>query len=87
MYTLFLDSGAIPSSFAGLTSLNMLALSDNDLESPIPSLAKLTGLTNLRLDHNLFMEVLPEWISNLTNLTILALLENRFFGRLIFPRK
>ncbi|KAH7442427.1 hypothetical protein KP509_03G088000 [Ceratopteris richardii] len=79
--------GHIPKETLGtLTSLTHLSLSNNSLQSPIPSdLWSLTDLSYLSLSSNSFREELPGiGLSNLVKLQRLDLWSNGFHGPLAF---
>ncbi|WP_083928233.1 FG-GAP-like repeat-containing protein [Spirosoma panaciterrae] len=71
----------IPESFSALTNLEVLDLSDNQLEATIPSgLSVLTGLKTLNLSNSRFTGPIPDWFSKLPQLSTLLLNNNFLTG-------
>lgn len=73
-------TGALPAKLAQLTSLEVLNLSWNSLEGPLPDLSKLKLLKNLFLNDNQFSVEIPKWIGNLQCLERLDLSNNQLVG-------
>ncbi|XP_010524265.1 PREDICTED: probable inactive leucine-rich repeat receptor-like protein kinase At3g03770 isoform X2 [Tarenaya hassleriana] len=86
LQTLVLDgnyfSGSVPDSFDSLTNLTVLGLKNNRFKGPFPSsICRIGTLTNLALSRNEISGELPD-LSNLENLHILDLRENRLDSEL-----
>ncbi|XP_042393199.1 leucine-rich repeat receptor protein kinase HPCA1-like [Zingiber officinale] len=65
---------SVPSNFSHLTNLCVLNLANNTLAGPMPNLTELEGLSYLDLSNNSFnLSTIPEWLSNLHNLTTLII--------------
>ncbi|KAL5572608.1 hypothetical protein UlMin_022205 [Ulmus minor] len=75
-------SGKIPFSFGSLTSIESLHLGENNLTEELPSsLKNCTGLRVLDVGENKLLGPIPTWIGeNLSNLVILILRSNNFYG-------
>lgn len=65
--------GNISSALGNLTSLRKLDLSDNRFGGPIPILGKLQHLNTLYLGGNHLQGVIPETLTNCSNLAVLNL--------------
>ncbi|XP_057499616.1 receptor-like protein EIX2 [Actinidia eriantha] len=79
-------TGVIPSSMGVLASLDILLLSDNDLEGEIPPSLQNCSLASLDLGGNRLSGKLPSWIGNsVTSLWMLRLRSNSFSGSI--PRE
>ena len=76
----------IPSCISTLTKLQVLDLEHNQFTGSIPSFEKLTELRALKLNSAFvpqsFLQPLPSWIYNLTNIEMLQMEENRLEGTL-----
>ena len=73
-------AGRIPEALFKLTSLTHLDLNDNDMRGEIPeSISDAKALQWLRLSYNR-LTTLPDSISNLTNLALVHLQNNRMEG-------
>lgn len=73
-------AGRIPEALFKLTSLTHLDLNDNDMRGEIPeSISDAKALQWLRLSYNRLTK-LPDSISNLTNLALVHLQNNRMEG-------
>ncbi|KAF8645957.1 hypothetical protein HU200_066048 [Digitaria exilis] len=77
--------GEISSSLGNLTSLNYLDLSNNSFLGHIPHLNKLQNLEYLYLGSNLLQSVIPNALTNCSNLVVLDLSGNNLNG-VIPPR-
>ncbi|KAL5572602.1 hypothetical protein UlMin_022199 [Ulmus minor] len=75
-------SGKIPFSFGSLTSIESLHLGENNLTEELPSsLKNCTELRVLDVGENKLLGPIPSWIGeNLSNLVILILRSNNFYG-------
>jgi Leucine-rich repeat (LRR) protein len=72
--------GQISSSLGNLTFLNTLDLANNSFSGPIPLLNKLQNLNKLALWGNHLEGVIPDGITNCSNLVELDLSENNLVG-------
>lgn len=79
--------GSLPPTFNGLEALEVLDLTDNAIDGEIPDhFATLPNLRELRLSDNEFTGsfsdsfTYPDWIGDMTQLTVLELINNRFAG-------
>lgn len=72
--------GALPDSFDGLASLQVLNLARNGLEKLTKNIGKLPALEELYLNSNQFQGQLPKEIGGLTNLRRLYAENNLFSG-------
>jgi len=70
----------ISSSLGNLTYLNVLYLTNNRFNGPIPLLGKLQNLKYLLLGNNLLQGVIPDAITNCSNLVSLDLSKNNLTG-------
>ncbi|KAF9672592.1 hypothetical protein SADUNF_Sadunf11G0058200 [Salix dunnii] len=71
------------SGLNGLSGLNILLLSDNQLIGPIPSqISRLSRLSNLDLSHNLLNGTIPSSLFSMPSLHLLSLHNNHLSGRI-----
>jgi Leucine-rich repeat (LRR) protein len=75
-------AGQISSSLGNLTFLQTLDLSNNSFIGPLPLLNKLRNLDVLFLGSNLLEDVIPDWLTNCSNLVQLDLSENNLTGHI-----
>ncbi|CAN1228425.1 Receptor protein kinase TMK1 [Linum grandiflorum] len=61
-------AGILPSEISSLTGLRNLAVQNNNLHGPVPSLSKLTNLQSVFLDNNNFSSIPPGFFIGLTSL-------------------
>jgi len=73
-------SGQISSSLGDLTFLNYLDLSNNNFFGPLPLLGRLQQLQILYLNNNNLSEIIPDDLTNCSNLTALDLSLNLLVG-------
>lgn len=73
-------AGQISSSLGNLTFLNWLVLSNNSFHGPIPILSRLQNLQYLLLGSNLLRGVIPDALTNCSNLVGLDLSDNSLTG-------
>lgn len=69
-------SGSLPPSFSSLTSLQTVALQNNDLSGSLPSVAGMSSLQKLFLDGNRFSSLPSDFFSGLSALQDLSLDDN-----------
>ncbi|CAB9522187.1 Leucine Rich Repeat [Seminavis robusta] len=74
--------GEVPTEFGMLTSLTRLALSDNRLTGPLPSLGALSDLTDLHLDGNSFTGTISSSVGLMFGLKSFVLGDNLITGTL-----
>ncbi|PKI47586.1 hypothetical protein CRG98_032027 [Punica granatum] len=81
--------GRIP-PFGSSTStceLEMIDLSDNRLEGPLPrSLSNCSSLSFLNLGNNWIYDTFPSWLGSLSSLSVLILRSNKFHGGIEEPK-
>ncbi|PWZ29037.1 Receptor kinase-like protein Xa21 [Zea mays] len=75
-------AGQISSSLGNLTFLHTLDLSYNSFSGPLPLLNKLRNLDILFLGSNHLGDVIPDWLTNSSNLVDLDLSENNLNGHI-----
>ncbi|PWZ29821.1 putative LRR receptor-like serine/threonine-protein kinase [Zea mays] len=75
-------AGQISSSLGNLTFLQTLDLSNNSFSGPLPLLNKLRNLDLLLLGSNHLGDVIPDWLTNSSNLVGLDLSENNLTGHI-----
>lgn len=79
----------IPSSIGNLTRLESLTISDcafsGRLPSSIGNLKNLKFLEVLDIGNNQIVDIFPSWLGSLSNLRILVLRSNQFYGALDDP--
>ncbi|XAR62523.1 Non-specific serine/threonine protein kinase [Bertholletia excelsa] len=69
-------AGSLPSDLNQLASLKTLALQQNKLGGPLPTLANLSNLEDVYLDGNNFTSLPSDFFSGLTNLQTMSLSDN-----------
>ncbi|KAK8957708.1 putative leucine-rich repeat receptor-like protein kinase [Platanthera zijinensis] len=78
--------GLVPSNINNLTNLHVLTLANNGLTGPMPNLAGMNSLNIVDLSNNSFdPSEAPSWISEIQNLTTLAIESGRLYGQV--PQK
>lgn len=78
--------GPVPSNINNLTSLHVLNLANNGLIGPMPNLTGLNSLNIVDLSNNSFdPSEAPAWISQIENVTTLAIESGRLHGQI--PQK
>jgi Leucine-rich repeat (LRR) protein len=75
-------AGQISSSLGNLTFLQTLDLSNNSFSGPLPLLNKLRNLDLLLLGSNHLGDVIPDWLTNSSNLVGLDLSKNDLTGHI-----
>ncbi|KAM7278171.1 hypothetical protein ACFE04_005305 [Oxalis oulophora] len=79
--------GEIPQTFLEACNLRMIDFSQNQLSGKVPkSLVNCTMLEYLNLRGNHINDIFPHWLGFLTNLRVLILGSNRFWGPLQGPK-
>ncbi|KAH7302337.1 hypothetical protein KP509_23G068000 [Ceratopteris richardii] len=77
----FYLKGKLPTDvFSSLTNLESIDFSNNELQSPFPSLNNLKNLHDLNFSNNLYKEGFPETLLSLTSLVELRFDENNLTG-------
>ncbi|WCJ28018.1 receptor like protein 35 [Euphorbia peplus] len=78
--------GVIPDKFPGICSLKTLDVNGNFIVGELPqSLANCTMLEVLNLGNNMMKDSFPCLLKDMTNLRVLVLRQNRFFGEIGCP--
>ncbi|KAI7994291.1 Receptor protein kinase TMK1 [Camellia lanceoleosa] len=77
-------TGCLPSNLSYLTALQILDLSSNQLQGPLPSLAGLSSLQNLSLSNNNFSSIPFDFFFGMTSLERVYL-DNNPFDRAPIP--
>lgn len=75
-----LGISSLPDGFGNLTHLTYLDLAENQFTAVPECIKQVKGLQNLDISMSSISGELPEWISELTNLSSLYLQENEFEG-------
>ena len=75
-----LGISSLPDGFGNLTHLTYLDLAENQFTAVPECIKQMKGLHNLDISMSSISGELPEWISELTNLSSLYLQENEFEG-------
>ncbi|KAF5202951.1 Leucine-rich repeat family protein /protein kinase family protein-like, partial [Thalictrum thalictroides] len=74
-------SGAIPSEFGNMVSIQKISITSNNFTGPLPeTLAKLTTLKDFRISDNHFSGNIPDFIQNWTNLEKIVMLASGLEG-------
>ncbi|KAK8963159.1 putative leucine-rich repeat receptor-like protein kinase [Platanthera guangdongensis] len=74
--------GLVPPNINNLTNLHVLTLANNGLTGPMPNLAGMNSLNIVDLSNNSFdPSEAPSWISEIQNLTTLAIESGRLHGQ------
>ncbi|XP_058111831.1 receptor-like protein 7 [Magnolia sinica] len=79
-------SGTLLQTFKKGCNLQTIDLSENQLEGQVPrSLANCTMLEVLNLGNNQINDAFPSWVEALSQLRVLVLKSNKFYGRITLP--
>ncbi|XP_058111837.1 receptor like protein 23-like [Magnolia sinica] len=80
-------SGTLLQTFKKGCNLQAIDLSENQLEGQVPgSLANCTMLEVLNLGNNQINDAFPSWVEALSQLCVLVLKSNKFYGRITLPQ-
>ncbi|XP_058111839.1 receptor-like protein 7 [Magnolia sinica] len=80
-------SGTLRQTFKKGCNLQTVDFSENQLEGQVPrSLANCTMLEVLNLGNNQISDAFPSWVEALSQLRVLVLKSNKFYGRITLPQ-